>query len=144
MIIILIVLVILGLLYLLFRKNRESIEDVVDKKYDIYKKLIEDNMYINELHIGDKTIMRKSKLNDEDMNKMLYYLFVPNNNMNKNMKYIVYEYLDFIQRSDLIEGDNNISNYKVFLNFIHILTGKDSLEVMKMNKEEFLENILQL
>jgi hypothetical protein len=142
-IIIIIIAIILVLLYFIFRRTKESIENIIDKKYDIYKNIIEKSININELIIADKTYMKKRKLNEEEINKIIYYLFVPDNNMNKNIKYIVYEYLDFIQKPDLIKGNDEISNYNMFLKMIHDITGKDSIDILNNSKKDFLLDLIK-
>ena len=141
-VVIIILLIVLVVLYFLFRRinKKEKFIYIDDKKYDDYIFLINKYLYINELTIDkNETKMRKRKLTETEINKIIYYIFVPDNNMDKNIRFIIFEYLDFIQKPDIIESDNHITNYYNFIRVLHEICGKNEQDILSMNKKKFLE-----
>jgi hypothetical protein len=98
-------------------------------------------MYIKELAINEKAYLINRKLKSEQLDMMVYYLIVPNNNEDMTIGNIVIKYLDFIEYPDLIESENKISNYDGLINALHELIGKDEKEILKLTKREFIASI---
>jgi hypothetical protein len=133
-----IIILVIFLVYILnrWKKIKETIS--IENKYDVYAKVLEKHMYVKELIINDKTYLINKKLNQEQINKMVYYLIVPDNNENIKIADIIIRYLEFIEFPDLIESENRISNYYGLIEALHELTGKDGNEVLSMKKKEFI------
>jgi hypothetical protein len=125
-------------LYKKINKSKETFN--IEEKYNIYHKLFDKYIYVKELIIeGDNFYFIKNKLKPEQIDIMVYYLIIPNNNLNNIIKNIIINYLDFIEPPDLIKNDNNMSNYYGLLDALHELTGKDGTYISSLTKKEFLD-----
>lgn len=136
--------IIIGILiyiYINYRKKKVKETISIETKYDIYKKVFDKHMYTKELILNDKPYFRNKKLLQEQIDKIVYYLIVPNNNENMKIADIVIIHLDFIEYPDLIESDNKISNYYGFIEALHELTGKNGNDILNMKKKEFISNL---
>jgi hypothetical protein len=143
--IIIILIIIIGIIYIIFRyldKKEKLIDEINENKYSEYILLLKNNMYVKELEINGKAIMKKRKLTDEEIKKIIYYIFIPKNNEDKSIKYIIYEYLDFIQKEDIIPNEKKneqISNNEIFIEILHKVTGKNKEVIENMKKKEFID-----
>ena len=135
-----IVIIFVSIIYTYFKRRRDNTISL-EQKYNVYRKLFDQHMYIKELAINEKAYLINRKLKSEQLDMMVYYLIVPNNNEDMTIGNIVIKYLDFIEYPDLIESENKISNYDGLINALHELTGKDEKEILKLTKREFIASI---
>jgi hypothetical protein len=135
-----IIIILISCIYTYFKRKRDNTISI-EEKYIVYKKLFDQHMYIKELAINEKAYLINRKLKSEQLDMMVYYLIVPNNNEDMTIGNIVIKYLDFIEYPDLIESENKISNYDGLINALHELTGKDEKEILKLTKREFIASI---
>jgi hypothetical protein len=87
--------------------------------------------------------MKKRKLTKDEIDKIIFYIF-ENNNKDKSIKFILYEYLPFIQKPDIIPSNNSedkISNYHSFMEILHKITGKNIEILENMKKENFIDSL---
>lgn len=135
-----IIIILITIVYTYFKRKRDNTISI-ERKYYVYKKLFDKYMYIKELVIDDKTYFIDKKLKSEQLDMMVYYLIVPDNNEDMTIGNIVIKYLDFVEYPDLIESDKKISNYNGLIDALHELTGKNEKELLKMTKKEFIDSI---
>lgn len=135
-----IIIILISLVYTYFKRKRDNTISI-EEKYNVYKKLFDNHMYVKELVIGEKAYFVDGKLKPEQIDTMVYYLIIPDNNEDMVINNIVLKYLDFIEYPDLIESENRISNYYGLINSLHELTGKEEKEILKMTKREFIKSI---
>jgi len=137
---ILCLIVILIIYFLVFRKKPYKIGN----EYGIYKKLFSKHIIIKDLVIEkDRSYFIDKKLNDDQLNDLIYYLLIPGNNENEKISTIVLKHLDFIQMPDLIENEKKISNYYGFIDALHELTGKNDINVLTMTKKEMIDKYIK-
>jgi hypothetical protein len=128
------------IIYTYFKRKRTNTISI-EERYIIYKKLFDNYMYNKELVVSDKAYFVDQKLKPEQLDILVYYLIVPNNNEEMTIGNIIIKYLDFVEYPDLIESENKISNYYGLINALHELSGKDEKEILKLKKREFIASI---
>jgi hypothetical protein len=139
MIIILLILVILLIIiFFIFRKTkREKLSD----KYDIYKKIFKQNIKTKQLILANPSYFIENDLDDKQIDDIVYYLLISNEDDDRSIAYVTLNHLPFIQMPDVIESDNKISNYYGYMKALHIITGKNEDDIIKMRKKDLIHHI---